>query len=801
MKFGQILMFLCITAISVNAQQGGLSGIKGKITTSDGHDAPYVSVKLVGKSIGATSNEKGEYEIVKVKPGKYIIKVSAIGLTSEEKVIEVTESPLTGIDFVLNEDLGRLEEVTISARAGGYKADRPSSTLRLDEPLLEIPQNVQIVTGSALADQQVISMSDGVLRNVSGAVRKEHWGDLYTNVMMRGSQVQAFRNGFNVVGSSWGPLTEDMSFVDHIEFVKGPAGFMLANGDPAGLYNVVTKKPTGQTKGEFSMTLGSFNLYRSALDVDGKLTPDGRLLYRFNVAGQNKKSHRPNEFNNRYTLAPVLSYQLDNQTKLTAEYTYQYARMSDVGSYYVFSNEGYGSLPVSATSLPAGLPPTKIKDHSGFLSLEHQMNKQWKVTGQVAYLKYLQRGTSLWPSDINADGTLVRKVDIWDADSEMTLGQVFLNGSLKTGSVDHRILGGLDLGSKEYMADWDQSDQLDYSGKPFDFKNPDYGYPEGGYPRFNRTMTLGERAVAAGGLMDQRYSGIYVQDELGFMENRIRLTLAGRYSRVSQSQYGGEEQSSKKFTPRIGLSGSITKDFTAYALFDEAFIPQSGKLSDGGKIKPVTGNNMELGLKKDWFDGKWNTTLAAYRIVKKHELAAVPAAEPDEFLSVELGEKIAQGLEFDLRGEVAEGLNAVVNYAYTNTEITKLDARVTEYKVGDPVPGFAKHTLNAWLGYKIQDGVLKGAGVSGGFTYLADRAGSTYSAANPERNLPDYFRVDGGLFYESGKIRLTANAFNILDKYLFSGAYYEKYFESSPGVYSWQTEAPRNFRLSLAYQF
>ena len=39
-----------------------------------------------------------------------------------------------------------------------------------------------------------------------------------------------------------------MSFVDHIEFVKGPAGFMLANGDPSGLYNLVTKKPTGQTK-------------------------------------------------------------------------------------------------------------------------------------------------------------------------------------------------------------------------------------------------------------------------------------------------------------------------------------------------------------------------------------------------------------------------------------------------------------------------------------------------------------------------------------------------------------------------
>ncbi|HKG05224.1 MAG TPA: hypothetical protein VKB19_02130, partial [Pedobacter sp.] len=74
-------------------------------------------------------------------------------------------------------------------------------------------------------------------------------------------------------------------------------------------------------------------------------------------------------------------------------------------------------------------------------------------------------------------------------------------------------------------------------------------------------------------------------------------------------------------------------------------------------------------------------------------------------------------------------------------------------------------------------------------------------AEHPERNLPDYFRMDGGLFYEKGKIRLTANAFNILDKYLYSGAYYEDYFASSPGLYSWQTEAPRNYRLSISYKF
>src|SRR5690606_17820227 len=111
------------------------------------------------------------------------------------------------VDFVLAENAEQMQEVVISSTRNRYNTSSTSSSLRLTTPLLEVPQNIQIVSGDALKDQQVISMSDGLIRNVSGAVRIEHWGDLYTNISARGSQIQAFRNGFNVVNSSWGPLT------------------------------------------------------------------------------------------------------------------------------------------------------------------------------------------------------------------------------------------------------------------------------------------------------------------------------------------------------------------------------------------------------------------------------------------------------------------------------------------------------------------------------------------------------------------------------------------------------------------
>lgn len=791
MKKLYIFILFLLASASAFAQNGRISG---QILSSDGQPAEQVSVGIKGTPRGAVSDNQGKFTIERVKPGNYTLLVSFVGLATQEKDVEVAAGETVNVSFTLAESANELQEVIVKGGTG-YKSDQVSSSLKLLTPILETPQNVQVVTAKVLADQQVISMSDGLIRNVSGAVRLEHWGDMYANISMRGSQIQAFRNGFNVVNSYWGPLTEDMSFVDHIEFVKGPAGFMLANGDPSGLYNVVTKKPTGQTKGEVGFNVGSFGLYRATLDLDGKLSKDSKFLYRLNVAAQNKGSFRPYEYNNRYSIAPVISYQIDEKTKLTAEYTLQYAKMSNVGSFYVFSPDGYATLPRDFTTMPPGLAPTKINDQSVFVNLQHQLNADWKITAQVGYFNYRLNGSSMWPDSIKPNGLLYRGVGLWDAKSEMTLGQVFVNGDVKTGTVRHRILGGIDVGSKNYFADWSQSYSLDSAGAEFDPRNPYYGTPVMGYPVFDRSMNLESRAAAGGGLQNQDYTGLYLQDELGFLDNRIRLTLAGRYTYVKQSEYGGPDKEAKRFTPRVGLSISLTKNTSLYALYDQAFIPQAGRLIGGGSVKPITGNNTELGVKRDWAEGRWNTTLAFYRILKNNELTGDPT-NPNSGLSMVLGQKRAQGVEFDLRGTIVNGLNLTANYAYTISEVTKVAEGVTDMKVGDLIPGYAKHTVNGWLSYKVQTGSLKNAGISGGFTYYGGRATTNWSTTNKSLNQPDYFKLDGGLFWEKNNIRLTANVFNILDKYLYSGGYYD--FLKS---YYWQADPPRNYRLSVTYKF
>ncbi|WP_157243561.1 TonB-dependent siderophore receptor [Algoriphagus resistens] len=520
------------------------------------------------------------------------------------------------------------------------------------------------------------------------------------------------------------------------------------------------------------------------------------MLYRLNVSGQQKKSHRDFEYNNRYVIAPVISYRVRPNTLLTVEYDYQRADMSDVGSYYVFSPEGFATLPLEFTALSPGMPATKINDHSLIGSIQHEFSPDWKLTAQATHMIFKQQGTSLWPAAVNPDGTMLRAVSSWDALSKMTMAQVFVNGEFHTGKLRHKILSGLDMSNKSYWADWGQSHQLDSVGAEFDVHNPYYGIPVNGYPSFDFSTPIEQRAQAAGGTIDQRFSAFYLQDELAFLEDRLRLTLAARYTEISQAAYGGTAITDNKITPRVGLSVSVNPITSVYALYDQAFMPQSGRLSSGREVKPITGNNMEIGLKRQWANGRWSTTLTAYQILKRNELTADPNSPPNSGLSVELGEKTAKGIEFDLKGSLLPGLNMNLNYAFTDSRVTKVTENVTVVQEGDIVPGYARNTFNTWLGYSIQSGALEGLGFSAGLTILGGR--ETYWDPSPDPNevLPTYTKLDAGLFWAKDNFKVNLNVFNLLDEYLYSGSYY-----SWLNAYNWQTDPPRNARLSIAYKF
>lgn len=678
-----------------------------------------------------------------------------------------------------------LEEVVVKGKYyKNYTTKDVSGSLRLATPILNVPQNIQVISADALADQQVMGLSDGALRNVSGAMRLEHWADLYTHVNMRGSRVSAFINGVNV-RSNWGPLSEDMAYVDRIEFMKGPAGFLLSNGEPSGIYNIVTKKPFfhSDNKGSVSATAGSFNLYRAEIDINTPVTD--KLAFRLNAMAKNQESFRPHEFNDRYMINPSATYLLTDKTSLTAEYIYQKAKMSELGSMYIFSKKGYGIYDRNKTLTDPGIDPTNISEHYANLNLQSQLTNDWKLTTQLSYMQDDQMGSSIWPSSVTNDDKVIRRLSFWKGNNTMKFAQVFLNGTVQTGVVTHKILTGLDMADKKYMADWNQGGNLDSVG--FDINNPVYGGIT--YPTYNDSKSLKQ----IGSKLGETYSAIYFQDEIGLLDDKLRVTLAGRYTDVHQNQYGTARKA-QKFTPRVGISASILKDFSVYGLYDQNFIPQAGILRSGGKIEPITGENLELGLKKDWLNGRWNTTLSIYQITKNNELVADPKNTPAERFSIVKGQSVARGIEFDAKGEIFNGMNAIINYAFTDNQITK--SNIPTLKVGEKVAGYATHLFNSWLNYTIPQGALKGLGASLGFSFMGDKTTWSWSDKDGDAKLGDYRKWDAGVFWGNRNIKVTLNVFNVANEYLYSGAYY-----GWGAYYYYQTEAPRNYRLSVSYKF
>ena len=84
------------------------------------------------------------------------------------------------------------------------------------------PQNIQVIDQRLLNDQQILTTAEGLSRNVSGVRTITHQEEGSVGIAVRGFSASNLRNGMDVSGS-FGPLREDMSFVDRVEFVKGPA--------------------------------------------------------------------------------------------------------------------------------------------------------------------------------------------------------------------------------------------------------------------------------------------------------------------------------------------------------------------------------------------------------------------------------------------------------------------------------------------------------------------------------------------------------------------------------------------------
>ena len=765
--------------------------IKGKISeTETGSPVAGATISVSGKSLKSKADANGLFELKSEQAIKEI-KVSHIGYTTQivkiganDKYIEV---------LLKHGDDTNLDMVNVTSKYyKKYNIKAISSSLRLQSPLINVSQNIQEISSDVIADQGAFNVNEGVTRNVSGVIRQEVSNNLGPNIFMRGGQISTLKNGVDLTPIYRGPIADDAAVIDRVEFIKGPSGFMNNVGDPAGSFNVITKQPTGSTHYSADLMLGSWDLYRAAADLDGVLDKKGKLQYRLNVMGMSSNSYVQDDFSKRFLVAPVLKYVIDDKTTVSLEYTFQklsYGLLSPI----VMTPKGFGTLPNDFTISENSLKPYNVTDHSGAVTFTHAFNKNWSLTAKGAFLRNENEGIYMWVTGVNkANPDILLRNPKYDLNRSMVFSQqAFVNGKVTTGSVEHQILAGVDFNQKKFIADsyvsydtytgGNGASQLTYY--PLDINNPVYGAQVPGYETPGGIHN---------GNTDQKinYYSIYALDELAFFAKKLRLTLGARFTSVNTYNDVSNVVSSsadKKITPRIGLSYSLTPDLSFYGLYDQTLVPQTGITSSGSSIKPQTGVDYEVGIKKNWFNSSWNTTLAVYKIKRTN----IVSGDPDNpIYKVQVGETGSKGIELDVVGEIVKRLNVVINYAYNDS---KVDYDVNAALIGMRTPMYVKHVQNTWLNYEFSDRVIKGLSLSLGYQYQGGR-GERFVTATPQK-IPDYFRVDSGVGYKYKKVKVNLIVNNILDKHLIATPWYRS------GLYYWVSQPPVNARLSLGYTF
>jgi iron complex outermembrane receptor protein len=699
---------------------------------------------------------------------------------------QATRSPT---DSTRRKSARELGEVQVQGRYyRQYTTETVSSALRLQTPLLQLSQDIQAVTPEVIFDQGSFNVTEGVSRNVSGVTRLEISNNLGPYLFMRGGQIASLRNGVDLTPIYRGPVPDDAAIIDRVEFVKGPSLFMNNIGDPAGSFNTVTKQPTAAPHYAATAMLGSYDFYRLAADLGGPLTKSGKLQYRFNAMALSTNSFVQGDFNKRLLVAPVLRYQFSDRTYLAAEYTFQ-AFKYGLYSPIVMTPNGFGSLPRDFTISEPSLGPIRSQDHSGFLTFSHQFSPAWQLTTRGAFLANNAEGSYLWVTGVNAanPNVLLRNPKYDLNRTQVVSEQAFVNGKFTTGPLTHQLLAGVDANQKKFLA----ASYVEYNKTaagalvyyPLDVTNPRYGSEIPGYAAPNGLASRNTEQTIT-------YYSLYALDEVALFDHKLRITPGLRYTSLTTNNLVSGVASASRdqvATPRLGISYSILPSLSVYGLYDRTLVPQAGVTSTGGAIDPLKGANREIGVKKNWLDGRWSSALALYYITR----SSIIANDPNNSLyRIQVGENHSQGVDVDIIGQVVRGLNVVVNYAYNDS---KIDGDVSPALVGARTPLYVKHIQNTWLNYELPAKVARGLSVSLGYQYQAGRSGR-YSVATPYA-IPDYFRLDGGVGWQNAHLKVNLLVNNLLNHDLLASPWLRN------GLYYWVPLPGRNGRLSVSYTF
>jgi len=676
---------------------------------------------------------------------------------------------LTSAPAWAEETASEVSGLTVTGRKGDHGPDQAMAA-KVDAPLRDIPQTIDVVGLKVMQDQRALSLQD-VLKNVPGVGFSS--GD--------GQRDQVSIRGFTAIADQFvdgvrddALYFRDLSNIERVEVVKGPASVLYGRGSSGGLINRVTRKP-GADVAAVTASFGAWDDGRIEFDL-GKALPGAAL--RVTGAVERADGYRDPQFLKREAVAPAATVGLGANTSLLLQADYlRDKRVTDFGV------PAYRGRPVDVdpgtyygAANARDVDTSQSKVASGTAVLSHQLGEGLKFRNALRYYDYSLSRFNTLPGSVNeAVQTVTLNRSNVERDEHGWFNQAELTQDLVLGGVGHQLLYGLEVGRQV-------KDALTYSRNGVATVS-----------LFNPVLPILGPTVPGAPTADNQTAfktvGVYVQDLVSLGEHWKAL-LGVRHDRFEQATdqrlpgLADLSRVDKSWSPRLGLVWQPTETQAYYAAWSRSFQPSGETFAlaaSNADIAPEETTNREVGGKFDLLGGRASATVSVFRL----ERTGIKAADPVTLRIIPVGVQRADGVEASVNLDLAHGWRAIVGYAY-------LDAKVTEsiaFDSGRPIKGkratiTPEHSANVWLTKDFQGRYGFGLGAN----YLGDRF------ANPGNTvtLPAYATADAMAWKRFGPLIAQLNVSNLFDEgYIVSG------HGTSPNLNL--PGAPRSAMVTLRY--
>lgn len=176
----------------------------------------------------------------------------------------------------LTDSIFNLSNVEVTA-----KKKRKVELMNMDVPLNHLPITVTKLDNIVLERKNIVDMQDAV-RFLPGVTVTDQLGAFQRYSIRGSSDAVVMVNGIRDERSLLNTVPfDDLSSVESIEVIKGPASILAGHSVMGGVINIIQKKPSKELRGNAKISYGNWNVKQSTMGLGGTLY--GPVSYRANL--------------------------------------------------------------------------------------------------------------------------------------------------------------------------------------------------------------------------------------------------------------------------------------------------------------------------------------------------------------------------------------------------------------------------------------------------------------------------------------------------------------------------------------